>query len=58
MNILNWFIISKGDNTEKVVKLLCEKNHFSFENHYYYQTGVAMGSPPGPILTNIFMSHF
>lgn len=36
---------------------LCTKNvHFSFEDKIYKQKdGVAMGSPLGPVLANIFM---
>ena len=36
---------------------LCTKNvHFSFNNQIYIQVdGVAMGSPLGPVLANIFM---
>ena len=36
---------------------ICTKNvHFSFNNNIYIQIdGVAMGSPLGPVLANIFM---
>ena len=39
--------------------VLCTKNmHFSFDNSIYRQVdGVAMGSPLGPVLANIFMAH-
>ena len=38
---------------------LCTKNvHFTFGNNIYQQKdGVAMGSPPGPVLAGIFMVH-
>ena len=38
---------------------LCTKNvHFSFDKDIYIQNdGVAMGSPLGPILSNIFMAE-
>ena len=41
----------------KELPYLCTKNvHFSFDNTIYIQNdGVALGSPLGPILANIFM---
>ena len=39
--------------------LLCTKSvHFTFQNEIYQQRdGVAMGSPPGPVLAGVFMVH-
>ena len=41
----------------KELLYLCTRNvHFSFDNNIYIQNdGVAMASPLGPILANIFM---
>ena len=43
----------------KQLLLLCTKNvHFTFNEEIYTQKdGVAMGSPLGPVIANIFMSH-
>ena len=44
----------------KSLILLCTENvQFSFNNQLYFQKdGVAMGSPLGPILADIFMGFF
>ena len=41
----------------KELLIFCQKNvHFTFNNETYIQVdGVAMGSPLGPVLANIFM---
>ena len=46
------------DNMKELL-LLCTKSvHFSYNNSIYRQTdGVAMGSPLGPVLAGIFMTH-
>ena len=49
--------ISRKDR--KNLLSLCIKNvHFTFGNNIYQQKdGVAMGSPLGPVLAEIFMVH-
>ncbi|VDP51684.1 unnamed protein product [Schistosoma curassoni] len=39
--------------------LLCtDKVQFTFEGEYFRQIdGIAMGSPPGPLLADVFMAH-
>ena len=45
--------------SEEIVRICNQKNHFLFDGKYYDQIdGVAMGSPLGPVLTNIFMCNF
>jgi len=44
---------------KKLVEFATAKSHFLFNNDVYDQIdGVAMGSPLGPVLANIFMGHY
>ena len=49
--------IPKNDFRD-LLNLAAKESFFTFNNKFYIQVdGVAMGSPLGPILTNIFVSH-
>ena len=42
-----------------LLEFATKKSHFIFDGQYYDQIdGVAMWSPLGPVLANIFMCHF
>ena len=46
------------DHFKRLLELSCLDSYFFFNQNIYKQTdGVAMGSPLGPHLANIFMSH-
>ena len=50
--------ISKSE-LKKLFKFATSETHFLFDNKFYDQIdGVAMGSPIGPVLANLFMSHY
>ena len=42
-----------------LLEFATKKSHFIFDGDYYDQIdGVAMGSPLGPVLANVFRCHF
>ena len=53
----NEIVTSVSKNEMKEMLILCtKKDHFTFESRTYVQTdGVAMSSPLGPVLADIFM---
>ena len=45
--------------TTKLAVFCLHSTFFSFQDHYYEQiSGVAMGSPLSPIVTNLYMEYF
>ena len=47
------------ENMKKLLNYCLKQNHFAFDDRFYDQIdGVAMGSPLGPTIANIFMSNF
>ena len=48
----------KRDEMKKLLEICTKEMHFSFKGIIYKQiNGVAMGSPLGPVIANIFMSE-
>ena len=48
----------KRDQLKELLELCTKRLHFSFNGEIFQQTdGVAMGSPLGPVIANIFMSE-
>ena len=46
------------EQLRELLMFATKQNHFTFNGKYYDQVnGVAMGSPLGPIFTNIYMVH-
>lgn len=47
------------DEILKLLKLCLSQNYFQYDNKFYIQkSGLAMGSPLSPLLSNIFMDNF
>ena len=47
------------DDVRNLLTLATKESLFLFDGEYYYQKdGVAMGSPMGPHMANLFMTHF
>ena len=54
----NWFQGFSRNEFKKLLEFSVKDNHFLFNNQLYEQVGVAMGSPVGPLFTNIFLSFY
>ena len=51
--------ISNYQNLKNLLQLASSGTHFMFEGRFYGQIdGVAMGSPLGPVLANLFMGYY
>ena len=52
-------LLRLGLTVELELEFATKKSHFLFDDQYYDQIdGVAMDSPLGPVLANIFLCHF
>ena len=47
------------EELEKLLKVCTQESHFQFNEQYYDQIdGVSLGSPLGPLFSNIYMTDF